>query len=148
VTQVVEEVEATENSLVVTKPKPELKPDGTPNHAFWQLIGAQLRKPMPTKGRPGRGGRTFDYVTARQVQDRLDAVVGPENWATSYEVIDLGGPAIECTLTLFGISKADVGYSNAPEKDDETEPLKAAYSDAFKRAAVAWGVGRFLYGDS
>jgi hypothetical protein len=49
--------------------------------------------------------------------------------------------------------KWDVGYSNNPESDEETdrsyehEPLKAAVSDGFKRAGVQWGVGRFLYGE-
>jgi ParB family transcriptional regulator, chromosome partitioning protein len=32
-----------------------------------------------------------------------------------------------------------------PDSEDETEPAKAAYSDALKRAAVGFGVGRWLY---
>lgn len=38
-----------------------------------------------------------------------------------------------------GFSKEDVGV----ESDNEGE--KGEFSDAFKRAAVKWGVGRFLY---
>lgn len=155
--------------------KPELlRTDGTPTPAGWRVISAHLQQPIPTKKRAGRGGLQFSYIDARQVQDRLDAVVGPGNWSTSFRIIDLDRKAVECTLTIFGVSKCDAGYSNNPEapeyieaKDrqtgqrliDETtgevkmiknpawedEPFKAAYSDSFKRAAVSFGIGRFLY---
>jgi hypothetical protein len=41
-----------------------------------------------------------------------------------------------CRLTVLGITKEDVG---------EGEDLKSAFSDAFKRVAVKFGVGRYLY---
>lgn len=120
--------------------------DGRPTKEGWRKIGEMFQKPMPTKERPGRGGK-FKYITARQVQDRLDRVVGPGNWSTYFEVLDRAEHVVECRLHVFGIAKADVGYSNAPDREDEAEPMKAAYSDAFKRAAVHWGIGRFLYED-
>lgn len=82
------------------------------------------------------------YLTARAVMDRLDAVVGPQNWSTSYVTILDAARApmgIECRLSLFGVVKADVGTVS------DIEPLKGAYSDALKRAAVQWGIGRYLY---
>ena len=106
---------------------------------------------MPARQRKGPGGRSFDYITARQVADRLDKVIGPGNWATSFRVLSVQDHAVECMLSVFGISKADVGYSNnpdSPDSENESEPLKAAYSDAFKRAAVQWGMGRWLYADT
>jgi hypothetical protein len=120
--------------------------DGQPTKEGWRKIGELFQKPMPTRERPGRGGK-FKYVTARQVQDRLDRVVGPGNWMTHFRVLDLEERVVECTLMVFGVAKSDVGYSNAPDSEHESEPLKAAYSDAFKRAAVQWGIGRFLYED-
>jgi hypothetical protein len=120
-----------------------ISPDGTPTAAGWRKIGERLRRPMPTRARPGRGNQTFSYVTVRQVQDRLDEVVGPGNWSTHYFVVDHVGPIVECTLTVFGVSKADVGMCNAPEKP-ELEAAKSAYSDALKRAAVQWGIARFI----
>ena|SRR2546425_4866805 len=121
-----------------------VKPDGTPTAAGWREIGKNLRKPMPSKQRPGRGG-TFSYIDARQVMNRLDAVVGPGNWENRFRIIDASMHVVECTISIFGISKTDVGYSNNPDSDDESEPMKAAYSDAFKRAAVHWQIGRWLY---
>jgi len=46
---------------------------------------------------------------------------------------------VECTLTILGISHADVGTPS------QSEELKGAYSDALKRAAVKFGIGSYLY---
>lgn len=138
------------------QPRPEEKtpspllmlPDGRPTALGWRKIGEHLRKPMDVKQRPGRGSQKFDYITARQVADRLDTVIGPGNWETRFMVVSSEKAVVECTITIFGQEKSDVGYPNNPGKpEQEEEPFKAAYSDAFKRAAVAWGVGRFLYED-
>lgn len=133
---------------------PLMKEDGTPTARAWRTIAARLQQEMPSKSRAGRGGKTFDYVNARQVARRLDEVVGPSNWSTQVQVVRADHPvSVLVTLSIFGVSKTDAGYSNNPEADDESdksyelEPLKAAVSDGFKRAAVQWGVGRFLYGD-
>lgn len=85
------------------------------------------------------------YIDSRAVQNRLDDVVGPGNWETSYRpvsiTLDNGDrvTGIECTLTVFGVSRADIGHESS------TDPIKGAYSDALKRAAVHFGVGRYLY---
>lgn len=118
--------------------------DGTPTAAGWRKIGAFLRQGMPVHARAGRGGKSFDYVTASDVANRLDTVLGPGNWATRFVVIDRDRSIVECTLTIFGVSKADVGYPNNPGPNVEDEAMKSAYSDAFKRAATQWGVGRFI----
>jgi hypothetical protein len=49
-----------------------------------------------------------------------------------------------CTLSIkvgdAWISKEDGG------ENSDIEPVKGGLSDAFKRAAVSWGIGRYLYG--
>lgn len=81
------------------------------------------------------------YIDARNVMERLDAVVGPENWQDSYEETSKG--RVICTLSLRidgrWISKSD-GAGNTDVEGD-----KGAVSDALKRAAVKWGIGRYLY---
>lgn len=160
------------------KEKPSLvKEDGTPTPAGWHFLQNKLSQPMDSKKRQGRGGMQFDYITARQVQDRLDECVGPGNWSTEYRLLhhnaDRNIVVVECRLTIFNVTKADSGTNNNPDIDRyvpckqsdygaytneegqsvkknpawEDEPFKAAYSDALKRAAVAWGVGRWLYND-
>jgi hypothetical protein len=78
--------------------------------------------------------------------DRLDSVVGPLGWADTYVVLPCGSVVCKLTLTLDEdayFTKEDVGSpSDQPDAGDQ---LKAAFSDALKRAAVKWGVGRYLY---
>jgi hypothetical protein len=85
------------------------------------------------------------YVDARVIQDRLDEVCGVAGWQDCYRVLPDG--AVVCRLRLkIGeqwITKVDVGSpSGQPDNGDRT---KAAFSDALKRAAVKFGVGRYLY---
>lgn len=81
------------------------------------------------------------YIDARDVMDRLDLVCGPENWQDSYQETAKG--RLICTLSINvggdWISKSD-GAGNTDVEGD-----KGAISDALKRAAVKWGVGRYLY---
>jgi hypothetical protein len=85
------------------------------------------------------------YVSARTVMDRLDDVLGAENWRDEYQVLPGGSVLCRLSCRVGGkwIAKADVGSPS--EQPDEGDRLKAAFSDALKRAAVKWGVGRFLY---
>lgn len=100
------------------------------------------------------------YVDARDVMDRLDSVLGCQNWKDDYIA---EGPRtirkyckssntyyneqicgrVKCMLSIrIGdewITKSDA----AGETNVEGE--KGGYSDAFKRAAVKFGVGRDLY---
>lgn len=85
------------------------------------------------------------YVDARAIMDRLDAVVGADGWSDEYEFLPDG--SCLCKLRLrFGetwIMKMDVGGES--EQPDEGDRRKAAVSDALKRTAVKFGVGRYLY---
>ena len=81
------------------------------------------------------------HIDARDVMNRLDEVVGFDGWSDSYQVLN-NGKNVECTLTVMGISKTDVGQIH---DGGFADPLKSAYSDALKRAAVKFGIGRHLY---
>lgn len=80
------------------------------------------------------------YIDARQVMDLLDKVCGCQNWQSDYKMIDdglYGGIGIFCNSQW--VWKWDTGV------ESKEDPSKGEASDAFKRAAVKWGVGRFLY---
>ena len=81
------------------------------------------------------------YITSRAVMDRLDEVVGPGNWRDEYRPGPDGGLICGLSLRLDGewITKWD-GAENT-----DIEAIKGGLSDAFKRAAVKWGIGRYLY---
>ena len=80
------------------------------------------------------------YIDARAVMDLLDEVVSVENWQDKYEVVH---NHLFASIGIFAydkwIWKTDCGV----ESNIEVE--KGEASDAFKRAAVKWGIGRFLY---
>lgn len=111
-----------------------------------------LSAPFPPdalKAKPGAvsGGRALVlfYATARAVMDRLDDVVGPAGWQDTYEFLPDGSCLCKLSLRIGGewLDKMDVGGES--EQKDEGDRRKAAVSDALKRAAVKWGVGRYLY---
>lgn len=92
-------------------------------------------------------GRRLWYVTARTAANRLDTVLGPENWRDSYTETAGGGLRCRLELRVGGewIWKEDGGAAAGMGDEDNDE--KSAYSSAFKRAAAKWGVGRYLYND-
>lgn len=113
-------------------------------------IQADPRDVKPKRMPSGKESEVGDalvvaYIDARDVMDRLDEAL-PGQWESSYEVREVTPEeiAIECTITLTDqvpsgpsiVKRSDVG--NGKEWKD-------AYSDALKRAAVQFGIGRFLY---
>lgn len=85
------------------------------------------------------------YIDARLIQDRLDEVLGVENWEDAYKILPDGSVMcrLRCKLGDRWITKTDVGSPS--EQPDVGDRLKAAFSDALKRAAVKFGIGRYLY---
>ena len=80
------------------------------------------------------------YITSRAIMDRLDDVMTPPNWRDEYKQFDHG---IVCTIYLR-INDEWIGKSDgAPETN--IDAFKGGLSDALKRAAVKWGMGRYLY---
>ncbi len=87
-------------------------------------------------------GMALAYIDARDVMDRFDEVCGPEGWQCRY--VDAGTATTCCEIGVL-IDGNWIWKSNGAGKTD-VEGEKGAYSDALKRAAVCWGVGRYLYG--
>ena len=120
----------------------------------YELLLRQLRAPFPRdkiKFRPGattkdkKKGLALAYADARTFQDRLDDIWGIDNWES--ECVTNDGGCI-CSITLHfhredGTSYARTKSDGAGATDVEGE--KGAISDAFKRACVQWGIGRYLY---
>jgi hypothetical protein len=73
--------------------------------------------------------------------DKLDESVGKENWSASYSII---GKVMFCSIEVKWpdgsiTTKSDCGM------ESEVDAEKGQASDAFKRAAVHYGIGRDLY---
>jgi hypothetical protein len=112
-----------------------------PEKVEWRIGSTTADK---TKGIP------LAYITSRDVMDRLDEVVGPENWQNDYPVI---GSTTVCRIGIK-IRRTGGGELSYMEewvwKSDgagvtDVEAEKGQLSDSFKRCAVHWGIGRYLY---
>jgi hypothetical protein len=110
---------------------------------------AEPFEPSEVKFKPavvsGNRAMALAYVDARVIQDRLDEVLGVEGWSDDYEVLADGSVVCRLRLRLGDewVVKVDVGGPS--EQQDGGDRMKAAFSDALKRAAVKFGVGRYLY---
>src|SRR6201984_846186 len=118
----------------------------------WDLIEQRLAEPFAlseVRFKPavvsGNRALALAYVDARVIQDRLDDVLGVAGWQDEYECLPDGSVVCRLRLRLGDewITKMDVGGPS--EQPDEGDRRKAAFSDALKRAAVKFGVGRYLY---
>ncbi len=93
------------------------------------------------------GGRQLHYITARTAMNRLDSVLGPENWWDEYSPLP---HSVVCKLSIrlpdgSVVTKSDAGgYAGMADQGDDD---KSGFSDAFKRAAAKFGVARYLYRD-
>ena len=108
-----------------------------------------LAAPFPPSAVSWRVGRVSEdkrsalclaYLDARDIMDRLDLICGPAGWQCRYSHV---GTTTVCEIGIKvgdeWIWKAD----GAGQSDIEAE--KGSLSDAIKRAAVRWGIGRYLY---
>jgi hypothetical protein len=82
------------------------------------------------------------YIDARDVMDRLDEVCGPDAWQDSYTETAKG--RVICTISIRMADDTWVAKADGAG-DTDVEGDKGGLSDAFKRAAVKWGIGRYLY---
>ena len=92
-------------------------------------------------------GMAVPYVTSRAIQDRLDNVVGSENWCNKFMVWQESGDAHAqlCGLSLYLEERGEWVTKWDGAENTDIESVKGGLSDAMKRAAVQWGIGRILY---
>lgn len=91
-------------------------------------------------------GLAMAYLTSRAVQQRFDDVCGPADWRNEFREGPGGGVLCGIAVrvdredgTAEWVTKWD-GADNS-----QVEAVKGGLSGSMKRAAVQWGVGRYLY---
>lgn len=107
-----------------------------------------LKRPFPERLISWRVGATNNdksqgialaYIDARDVMQRLDEVLGLD-WQCKYS------HANDKTICELSIKVDDTWITRAGGAGDtHVEAEKGAISDAFKRAAVLFGIGQYLY---
>ena len=85
-------------------------------------------------------GIALAYIDARDVMKRLDEVM-QFDWQCRYPLADNGLLICEIGLKI----KDEWLWRANGAGDTQVEAEKGKASDAFKRAAVMWGIGRYLY---
>lgn len=122
----------------------------------WTEIMKELSRPFPDteiewrinqSGKKSNGeiwATILPYINARAVTSRLDEVVGAENWEDSYEEIEgKESSGILCSLSITWEGKTVTKTDGAGYTD--VESIKGGISDALKRAAAKFGIGKYLY---
>jgi hypothetical protein len=120
-------------------------------------IGFRAMTKVTLDGQPYAGAQVAAFLNAQSVVQRLNTVV-PGRWRQEFravpaELMPPGGKRIylACRLILSlpvqdGGPDVDAVYEDIGEMDaGSLAGLKALYSDARKRAAVAAGIGAYLY---
>lgn len=118
----------------------------------------RLRDPLPPEdiewrvqtageknGKPW--ARVLAYVTNRAMMNRFDEVVGPENWRNEYREGPGGGILCGLSVRVFHPLNPEGEWVTKWDGAENTdvEAVKGGLSNAMKRAAVQWGIGRYLY---
>lgn len=114
-----------------------------PENISWRVGTSNKKKLQRETGNQNAKatkGMALAYIDARDVMDRLDEVCTPGGWQCRYSHAD------RKTICDLGIKIGDEWvWKSDGAGDSDMEAEKGALSDAFKRAAVRWGVGRYLY---
>lgn len=102
-------------------------------------------KPIAVSKRTSKG-LAAAYLDNRAIMDRLDAVCGPENWRNEFKPGPQGG--VVCGLSIRvergdGTAEWVTKWDGAENTD--IEAVKGGLSSSMRRAAVQWGIGRYLY---
>ena len=104
-------------------------------------------------------GLVVPFVTNRAIQERLDSVVGADNWYNEFKpwhrfttkaknsdkLIDKEVISQLCGIFIYFEDRKEwIGKWDGAENTD-IEAVKGGLSDSMKRAAYQWGIGRTLY---
>lgn len=92
-------------------------------------------------------GMAVPYVNNRAIQNRLDDVVGPENWYNDFKPWHSSGKKQSqlCGISIYFPDRKEWVTKWDGAEDSDIEPIKGGLSDSMKRAANQWGIGRVLY---
>ena len=107
------------------------------NKTNWDRVNNKPKDPnKPVKA------QMLVYIDSRDVQDRLDEVCDlcGYNWENDFKEVN---GRLVCNLKLSNVIGSITRSDGAGDTDFEAE--KGGLSDALKRAAVLFGVGRYLY---
>lgn len=108
----------------------------------FRLLNAEDIEIRPTDTKTKGSCTLLLYQNARTAMDILDECFGPFGWQKKYEEVKGN---VYCSI---GIKDPDTGewvWKSDCGMESNVDAAKGEASDATKRAAVCWGIGRELY---
>ena len=88
-------------------------------------------------------GLALPYVTNKAIQNRLDEVFGVFGWKNEFK--EWKGGSQLCGISIWDEDKHEWITKYDGADDTNMEATKGGLSDSMKRAAVQFGIGRYLY---
>lgn len=97
---------------------------------------------------PNKKGMALAYIDARDVMERLDEVAGAL-WQAEYTSMHNGTCCCRIGIKVgeewIWRANGALNLTDSDKADAKEMAEKGSYSDSFKRAAVLFGIGRYLY---
>ena len=141
-------------------PNQEANTISEPNATFGKLEEpfdpSEIKWRVTHTTQDGRRGAVIAFADPRAYTDRLNRLFTPTGWTRSYavtavsavsrlkrdKVIQTGKVLVTCVLTIHGLG---CHSGSGEEYADEPNAMTKSEAQAFKRAAVCFGLGRYLY---
>lgn len=91
-------------------------------------------------------GMAVPYIDSRAIQRRLDDVLSPFGWKNEFKQWHENSQLC-CISILHTDENGNKEWHNKWDgaENSKIEAVKGGLSDSFKRVAVLWGIGRYLY---
>ncbi|WP_129600866.1 Rad52/Rad22 family DNA repair protein [Anaerophilus nitritogenes] len=119
----------------------------------WDKIKKELMKPFNISDIRWRIGSTnkektkglaLAYISNRAIQNRLDEVFGMNGWKNEFKEWKADNKQL-CGISVWDDDKEEWITKWDGAEDTDFEETKGGLSNAMKRAAYQWGIGRYLY---
>lgn len=118
----------------------QLKDPFDPKFVKWRIGATNEKRQNGQVVQAATKGIALAYIDSREVTKRLDHVCGISGWQSRLV------PMAEGFICEIDIKIGDVWITKSNAAGlTKVEAVKGGASDAFKRAASTWGVGRYLY---
>ncbi|GAB3955306.1 hypothetical protein GCM10028805_42540 [Spirosoma harenae] len=105
------------------------------------LTAQEIEWRVQSQTKDGQKIVVVPYITNRCVMQRFDEQFGWEGWQNEIKEIESG---FLCTITVV-LPGGEIVRKTDGASRTNVEPIKGGISDAMKRAAVQFGLGRALY---
>ena len=105
----------------------------------FEAVGAKIQV---TNSEKTKGMAVF-YLDSRSIQKRLDEIVGAFNWSNHYSSWQNNSQI--CGISIYNEERQEWITKHDGAENSDVQAIKGGLTDAFKRAAVLWGIGRYLY---